>query len=245
MKGGPSWWRLAWRGFPPVGTCKHPGVPAVPPQPGGHPCSAGRGFVPAGWQHWGKAWVRAGDVPSGGHQRLELPLVLLTVEVQAVHDLVLLFWWDEVLDDQVPERVTDQERDGAGARGWEGAGEEGVNVASDRKQVGKGEEKDVRKRVRQRETGKRPEDGNMMEMERLKQQIRPTERQEREGRGRRSSERSEDSRAALQASRQAGTPVSSPDPSAPPAARPENKGKLSDAKWTPKGIFFSTFFGAN
>lgn len=127
-----------------------------------------------GHKRQGRAWVGvgvgAGDVPSGGHQRLELPLVLLTVEVQAVHDLVLLFWWDEVLDDQVPERVSGQERDRAGARGWEGTGEEGVNVTSDRKQVGKGEKRDVRKRGRQRrEMGKQPEDGNMMEMERLKQ----------------------------------------------------------------------------
>ena len=37
MKGGPSWWGLAWRGFPPVGTCKHPWGPAVPPSPGDIP----------------------------------------------------------------------------------------------------------------------------------------------------------------------------------------------------------------
>lgn len=103
------------------------------PQPWGHPCPPGR------------ARIGDRDVPSGGHQRLELPLVLLTVEVQAVHDLVLLFWWDEVLDDQVPERVSGQET--------HGAGEDGVNVTSDRKQVGKGEERDVGKRGRQ-ENGK-------------------------------------------------------------------------------------------
>lgn len=99
------------------------------PQPWGHPCPTGR------------ARIRDRDVPSGGHQRLELPLVLLTVKVQAVHDLVLLFRWDEVLDDQVPEQVSSRERDGAG--------EDGVNVTSDRKQVGNGEERDVRKRGRQ------------------------------------------------------------------------------------------------
>jgi len=124
-------------------------------------------------------WVGAGDVPSGGHQRLELPLVLLTVEVQAVHDLVLLFWWDEVLDDQVPERASGRERDGAGASGWEGAGEEGVNVTSDRKQAGKGEERDGQKRGGRREMGKHPRDGKRMEMERVKQQLRPRGRRER------------------------------------------------------------------
>lgn len=114
VKGGHCCWGLAWRGFPPVGTCKHPGVPGAPPARG-HPCPAGRGFAPAGRRRWGRAWLGAGDVPSGGHQRLELPLVLLAIEVQAVHDLVLLFWWDEVLDDQVPERVTGREPGGAGA----------------------------------------------------------------------------------------------------------------------------------
>lgn len=60
-----------------------------------------RGLVPAG----GSAWVgdRNRDIPSSGHEWLELPLVLITIKVQAVHDLVFLFWWDEVLDDQVPE----------------------------------------------------------------------------------------------------------------------------------------------
>lgn len=42
------------------------------------------------------------DSQSGWHEWLELPLLLLTVQEKAVHDLVLLLGGDEVLDDKVP-----------------------------------------------------------------------------------------------------------------------------------------------
>lgn len=40
--------------------------------------------------------------PFRGNERLELPLILLWVEGQSVHDFVLLLWRDEVLYDQIP-----------------------------------------------------------------------------------------------------------------------------------------------
>lgn len=39
---------------------------------------------------------------SGWDQGLEPPLLLLVVQEEPVHDLVLLLWGDEVLDDQIP-----------------------------------------------------------------------------------------------------------------------------------------------
>lgn len=119
-----------------MGTCKSPWFP----QPWGHSCTeagtgTGTGIVPWGQGHR--------DAPSSGNQRLEFPLVLVAVEVQAVHDLVLLLGRDEVLDDQVPE--------GWSGSNGEGAGEKRINVTGDRKQVGKREERQEEKETLQGE----------------------------------------------------------------------------------------------
>lgn len=43
--------------------------------------------------------------PFSRNQRLKLPLILLRVKGQSVHDLVFLLWWNEVLNDEVPART--------------------------------------------------------------------------------------------------------------------------------------------
>lgn len=53
---------------------------------------------------------RVRDSRSAGHKGLELPLLLLTVQEKPVHDLVLLLWGDEVLDDEVPGSRDEVER---------------------------------------------------------------------------------------------------------------------------------------
>lgn len=60
------------------------------------------------------------DSHSGGHKWLELPLFLLTVQEEPVHDLVLLLRGYEVLDDQVPGSRNEVEMGNWGGRDHRG-----------------------------------------------------------------------------------------------------------------------------
>lgn len=60
------------------------------------------------------------DSHSSWHERLELPLLLLTVQEKPVHDLVLLLRGDEVLNNQVPGSRNDIEMGDWGVRNHTG-----------------------------------------------------------------------------------------------------------------------------
>lgn len=83
---------------------------------------------------------RVRDSRSAGHKGLELPLLLLTVQEKPVHDLVLLLWGDEVLDDEVPGSRDEVERGVGGVRPpavWEGRRMRKRKAKRQRKRVAK------------------------------------------------------------------------------------------------------------